>query len=299
MRMLKTVRFFFRQRKVSRLNRTNRFVIPTVGRRLVVVPFRWLSLVPVVILVAASGYLLVRSDIFLVKNVEIQKVGGIPNDEEYAQGLLHPIEISEAIEHEIVARSVWNIDQEKIIKLIAELSPVVKSVDIEKKYPDTLIVVVTEHQPVAVLIPEVTEVKPDGSTITKKAYYLINEEGNIYQQIRRRVNLPEFFYPQIFSLVEGENIIGKTIDTEIIANAVAVTDALAPIEYFEVDSVEIVDRFTVRVQTNQRTTLFFALEENLAAQVRSLEIIYEQALFSGKELKQVDTRFDKIVVTYY
>lgn len=286
-------------RKLNSINRTIRVFVPFGRKVLVVIPFKTFSLIPLLLLIAASGYLLLRSDVFLIKRVEVVREGGFRSAEISSEELLSDESIRQTIEPYVVARSLWNIDTSTVQRTIQELNPSIVQVTIRRQLPDTLIVTVIEREPVALLAPVREETTPDGQRVTKVEYYLIDQKGEVYLKIPKKADLPTFVYPSLFEELGAEaELVGHTFDQDIIQQLVAVSNALQQIPWLTVETIELMGDLSVKVSLADDAVLVMSLTKDLSQQVRSLELIQQQVVYSGRSIEHIDTRFDKAVVRY-
>jgi cell division septal protein FtsQ len=168
-----------------------------------------------------------------------------------------------------------------------------------RELPDTIIVKVKERTPVALLTPTRTETTPQGQENSKIEYYLIDNSGQVYMKIPRKVSLPQFVYSALSEeLKTDEQILGYTFDQQVVSHLVATVQSLQELPWLTIRSVELVDDFTVKVTLMSDTVLLMSLTKNLAEQVRTLELIQQQVVYSGRSLESIDTRFDKAIVRY-
>lgn len=286
-------------RKLNSINRTARVFIPFGKRALVVIPFKTFSLVPLVLLIIASGYLLLRSDVFLVRQVEILREGGFVSEDISSAELLPDTLIQYAVEPHVVARSLWNIDMPKIREEVLAISPSVAEVVISRKLPDHITITVIEREPIALLAPIREETTFEGQHIAKIEYYLIDQDGEVYQKIPKKADLPTFVYPSLFEERSmEEELVGHTFDEDVIKQLVAVSNALQHIPWLTVETIELTGDLSVNVSLADEVILVMSLTKDLSQQVRALELIQQQVVYSGRSIERIDTRFDKAVVQY-
>ena len=285
--------------KRSRLNTSARMFIPGIGKKLIVFPFTTLIIIPVVLLVAISGYLLIRSDVFLVKNVTVTIEGGIEGDSLYSEGIASLEEIQTIAEDKTVARSLWNVDTTAIATSIKEKYPSIENVTVDTKLLESVNVLVQERKAIAQVSIEKKEVTPDGKELSKEEYYLIDQNGEIYLQVNRKVALPVFNYPSEFqNIQEANSIIGYTFPQSLTPAVVKIINSLEEYGRFELNEVIVKDSTTLEITTSEQVKLVIGIMKDIDEQIRKLEVVHEQIVYSGRAVSLIDTRFDKTVVQY-
>lgn len=283
----------------NKINKSARVFIPASNRRLIVIPFTRFSIIPVVLLILASGYLLLRSDVFLVKRIAIDYQGGISQDQEYGRGLVGEEAVRNQIEGLVIARSLWSVDLDQVKQTIYGLNKAIHSVEVHRQPLDTLFIKVVERKPVAVITLNRKEITPDEKEITKVEYYLIDEEGEIFFQTPRQVSLPEFSYPELSNdLNSGEEVLGMSLDHGVTEKVVEVLSQINNLESIKVNELNLIDEETVEGVTEDGINLKLSLNKEIDKQIETIELILQNAQLGGKKVNLIDTRFDKIVIRY-
>jgi len=297
MKSLWSTRLSRRIRKHKGIRATARVFIPSIGKRLIVVPFRTISIIPLLVLLGASIYLFLRSDILLVKEVGVVYKGGIPQDEEFAEGFVKKETIYELVNSQTIARSIFALNLPEIKAAIENLDPIIQEVTIQRKLPDKISVTVEEREVVAVLVVERRTGEDD--TITNE-YYLIDGDGVLFRNVPRPIAMPQFRYQAwIESIANVDNLIGNTLPEGVLSQVLQTIKRIQNQHAFIAASYIMVDDFTMHVQTQENTILVITFEKPIEDQIQQISVVMDQLKSGDKKARRIDARFDKIFVEYH
>lgn len=171
----------------------------------------------------------------------------------------------------------------------------VKSVQVEKHYPNQVLVTVNGRIPIANVLT-VSKVASSSASASatfistssaKEDSFLVDDEGIIFAKEFKQ-NLVNV------SFVDQKFILGQKIEKNIIQPLLEIIKRLKDlsinIEYINVqeDTITLV----------YKPIIFFTTKRDVNKQVASLQLILEKAKIEAKELELIDVRFEKPIIKY-
>jgi cell division septal protein FtsQ len=191
-----------------------------------------------------------------------------------------PTEIWFAVNGLFLGKNLFFLSPQEAQEKIKKEMMTIDTVRLEKKLPDRLMVYLSKKTPLAVV-----EVK-DG-------YLEVDHEGTILTVLTQPSDLP-------LVVVSGLSLNGQQKKLESIP-LLTCLEALYQLLFqnISVRRVEIRNEreFVLDLKTGPQVT--FSLEGDTKEEVDSLHLILERAKIEGKEMKMIDLRFSKPVVTYF
>lgn len=292
-RVLKRIRYFIKSKRLSRLRRTPRLSIPTPTRWAIIIPFKLITLILVFVLGLTSAYLFLRSDIFLVREIDLRKsgetVGQAPTEDEIRERLGY-----------LFAQSIFRVDGKKIARELTDYDLSIEEVTINKELPDKLHIFYKLRQPAAILQQEITETLPEGRQLQKSEYYLIDEEGLVFEKITQKLDLPVIKVANSTAADSGATLgVSTKLDENLVAGALEILQSTKKISDFKIQNLKIFpDAQKVWVETSSGVEVEFGSEKSIDQQISSLQIILTKTRMDGKRVTGIDLRFTKPVVVY-
>ena len=171
-------------------------------------------------------------------------------------------------------RNLILLDQEKIKKYLLESNPFIKSLTIEKKYPNTLLIKVIPREPSAVI--------KIGSV-----WIELDSEGILLRNVQKTDNL-------LIIEASDQIILRKKPDWRII-RSLELLELLK--KDYQVSNIQINDKenvFKISFATGEEIIIPYNADTGMV--VASLQIIIHRFRIEGKTVALVDFRFDKPVV---
>lgn len=298
--LVKKIQHQLKARKLSKLKRAPKLFIPTVSPWQIVIPFKPLSVLLILVLLAASSFLFLRSDIFLVKEIKVEE-----ENANSSFAFVLPEQIKTGLVT-LVARSILTISPDEVDKILRQNFLAIKTVRIEKKLPDQLVVYYQEREPVAVIKSEKIseqeklekdeqgeEVKKIQKTVSLISFF-VDEDGLIFAVKEEKSDLPEF------ELASGQELkIGEKIGSRKTLDAIAILHSFQVRADLKIEKINLSkDSPEIEVIFSGPFVVLFETEgKKIEEQISSLQLIYHQAKIDGRKLQKVDFRYEYPVIS--
>ena len=214
----------------------------------------------------AIFYLLFKSDFLIIKNVNcwVQDKTSLADEKRWCE---------EAERLLLEKRMVYSNLTTVVVSLEHKFLPVGEVV-VKKKYPQTVLVQISERKPLAKVCQ------------LSGWEFLVDKEGVIFSEIT-----PETEDLKKVILELGlELTLGQTLNKDVVF--------LIILEDPQIKSIKYIGQEGMEVQTEENLVVLFSRQKNLENQVRSLQMIVKKYRIEGKGLKSVDLRYDQPVVRY-
>lgn len=183
---------------------------------------------------------------------------------------------------ELKNQNLFLLSDSKTKETLLNSNPLLKTVEIEKKYPNTVILHVDFYQPQAVL--EVNE-----------GYYFLSADGKVLYKGKQIANgLPVVHYYQKLNYVAfatGERIPYKDLNTALFF-LLKMRDLGLSVNTIDISSVDMI------ACNLDKRTIIFGVEKDKNMQEYELGVLIKQLKIQGKEFKILDLRFDKPIITF-
>lgn len=269
----------FLPKKLRTLQRSPRFSLSASGRQ-IIIPFRPLSLLLILILTFLSGFLFLRSDIFLVKTLDFQfeKDEGGSSLDSAAQAL-----VRQRLMEEVLARSIFFLDVAAVEGRIKENFPTVKAVSLQKLWPERLFVKVTVRVPLAIVEDR------------NKERFLVDEEGFLFRKAASEllpvVSLGTDFLGGIGMIVGDTSGLKGYLETlRLVGEKGLKTVAI----YLRPTAIEL--QLEATPAGGQGTAVFLDPGKNITEQVELMRELLQRYRLNGQTPHVVDLRFGRPVV---
>lgn len=177
-------------------------------------------------------------------------------------GNIQPTTLHRALQQEFVGNYFHvNVDQ---VQQFLQQQPWVYQVAVRKQWPDTLVVVVTEHSPVAIWNME----------------YLLNKKGEVFKApiAQLKAKLPQLAGPT-----------GSEQDALTMFSRV---QSLLTLHQFEAASLSVSDRFAWQLKLSNGIELKLGREDTLKRVQRFIDLYPSISKHKPEAIEQVDLRYD-------
>ncbi|MEI7652976.1 MAG: hypothetical protein WCJ70_01700 [bacterium] len=183
--------------------------------------------------------------------------------------------------NKLIGRSMILTSDEEISKLLLAANPLFSSIQITRKYPQTILLEISESAPSAALY------------INDTLYILLTSEGKIVKSVfTRPEKLPVITYYQ--KLVTSDYELGTTIGYSEIRFATQISFAFLKSGIHDI-TIKIQDSAYIDV-IRGGTHLLFSAKSDMQKQLGFLPDILKLLLRGTQEYSKIDFRFDKVIV---
>lgn len=235
----------------------------------------------ILIIVAGLFYLFIFSPVFQIQEIRIS-----------GNEKVEKTNIENLIQNQIISnfkflktKSIWLINLKKINNSLLENFPQIAKVNLKRKFPNTLEVKIEEKKPIAIFCQN-------------DNYFLIDEEGVVYEKVNdERIN--QFFKILDLTLIKeielGERVIGKEEISKILEIKSKLTDDLK----IPIEEIAIGPEKRLNVKTQEGWEIYFVLKEDLNWEITKLKVVLENRIppEKRKNLKYIDLRFEKVYIS--
>lgn len=243
------------------------------------------------VLSVSSFFLLFRSNIFIIKTIEVELQKIVCADSN---------QISSS--SKLLGQNLILINSSKVEKELKEKYLCIKGIAISKHFPNKIKLHIFERVPAAILISLKSEQATGSATLEKiieatgaanldiigpTESFLVDSEGIVYQQNIDQINVPKIYLEQ-YSLV-----VGQKIEEDLIKNLLKILEKVKSFGVM-VKEAKIYSKFNLLI--NATPKIVFKLNKNLDIQLASLQLILGQAKIDQEDLEFIDLRFDKPVI---
>ena len=257
-----------------------------------------LALIPLLIAtLALIAYILFFSDTFAVKKIHL-----VTDKLDCAS----PDDIKN--ESRLRGENIFLISSAKIEKKLTDRFLCIKSIRLDKQFPDGLQLTILARQPGIVLIIPETEATPSAQEVesTAAAYasssayldfakivgsksFLVDGEGMIYSDKIENISAPKLY------IWRSDLELGKRLAEILLANILKIFEKLRG---FGISATEAKLLLENTLIINSSPKIIIGLNRNVDNQVASLQLILEKAKIEETEMEFIDLRFEKPVVKY-
>ncbi len=179
-------------------------------------------------------------------------------------------------------QNILFLSEKKTSRILLTQNPILKSVEIEKKLPNTIIVNVQTYQPIALLK-------------VNQGYFALSDDGKIiYKQKQLDTAFPLINYYQQFDYQQikpGDSLTYSDITLALRFLRVSL-DLGLPVLTVDISGEDMI----AFVLTGKK--IIFTTEKAESQQKYELEQIIKQFKIEGKNFKNLDLRFDKPVISF-
>lgn len=221
-----------------------------------------------IVFVLVLFYLLVVSDnYFAVRKIEVMGIG----DSSLIRGVSN-----------YNSKNILLLNADEVQKHILSRNPHFNQVNVSKKYPGTLLIVVSFRTPYA-------------NFAVDKGFFILSDDGKIIKKSQSPVkDLPIIKYYQKFnfsSWQSGDNIQYKDIATSIKFLKDALDLGLA------IDTIDIKGTNMIALRVKEKSILF-TTEKDEKIQGYQFKTIVKKLKIEGRDFTVLDVRFDKPVIQF-
>lgn len=180
------------------------------------------------------------------------------------------------------SKSILFSNTNNLSKEILEKFPIVETADVNKNFPQTLVIFITERKQVAVLC--------NASPGEKGKCYLIDENGVIFENSAGNPeNMPVIWHPMGGEIFFGQQVLDKNIAAAFIKAG----ETLKDIFQINITDIFLPDSNEMDVKTNEGWSIYFDPSSDIDLQITKVKLLLtgEISETARKNLKYIDMRF--------
>lgn len=231
---------------------------------------RYYFFIPLTILFfATSVYFLLRSDVFLLRELVITQ--------HTRERFVSEDELKDHLSA-YLARSLLTLDTTSIQNKVLDENLALRKIIIKKDFPDKLVIEVWERTPVAVINE-----------------FVVDKDGLVFHEAssRHQLNLPELEVTQEQKYQLGDRLVGG-----VVRNSLQVIKSIQQNEERGLESITLEERGILKIVTSDKAEILLDSGKDIDKQIASLQTILKDAKINGKQVAKIDLRFAKPVVVY-
>jgi hypothetical protein len=179
------------------------------------------------------------------------------------------------------ASMIFTTEKEIEQQILTE-NPRIKSVTVEKIFPQTIYIKITKNDLLTVLK-------------SGNGYFYLDETGKIIEKTKElKKNLPVITYYQMFDYYSYSA--GDLITYQDFLASLQILKTLLDLG-IQIDTIDISSLSMILLQVGNKQ-IIFTTEKDIKTQLYEVEKIVQRFKIEGKEFQSLDVRFDKPVVIY-
>ena len=217
---------------------------------------------------------LVLNEFFYSSTFEINKLSiyGV-------ERFVNETDLYKIVSSNVMGKNIFTLNKKKITDLAEKNFLGIKTISVEKHLPSKLVVKIKERIPLAVIYE-------NGSSNN----YLVDEDGYVLGFVSEKfMDLPKIQY-------DSEIKVGTFINRTIVPfynTLMSIIDE----KDMKVSSLSFSSRYT-KVYLNNGIEIFISQEKDLKTSIETAIDVLVNETSSGKTVKGIDLRYDKVIVSY-
>jgi cell division septal protein FtsQ len=224
----------------------------------------------VLLIIGFSGYLLfVKYRLFDINNIEVSGTKSFVNE----------IDLKELARMRAYDKNIFTFNSNEFKKSLLHDFQGAKDIFVSKKLPRTISINIVERIPLAIT-----------HDFQKANFFLIDEDGYVLGQIEPNTsNFPEISY-------EGEIEVGFFLDKEAVSIYIQLLKSIDS-EKLSASSMSVRSDY-VTMYIGNAIEVLVGKDKDVPKTISTLSILLKQLATEGKDVKRVDLRYDKVIVSY-
>jgi len=224
-----------------------------------------------VLVLGMVGYLSYKFkvfDYFKITNVKILGATKFVNEKD----------IKTLAEKNSLGQSIFVLNTDNLSKVLKKNFLGSKNIEVEKKYPNKIKIIVEERMPIAVVYNE------------KNEYFLIDTDGYVLGVVDKSYfNLPRIKY-------EGDITVGSFLEKDIIPVSIEILK-FADKEELKVSSISFYPKY-IKLYVGSGTEVYIGYDKDREQSLKTIGALIKKLNVEGKIVKKIDLRYDKVIVLY-
>jgi len=223
------------------------------------------------LLLALGAFLIYKFELIEYFNVSFVEVRG-------ADSFVSREDVKNLTERNSFEQSIFFIKEEEIVGILKKSFLGAKNIEIEKKFPNSLIVSVEERIPLAIVHNN------DGDD------FLIDSEGYVLGMVK------EGFYDLPSINYEGSIVIGTFLEKDIIPISIEILK-FAEQEDLKISSMSFYPNHT-KLFVDRNVEVYMDYDKDSEKSLKTINALLKGSDPDEKMLKKIDLRYDKVIVLY-
>lgn len=254
-------------------------------------PIFWISFVSLIIILSFL-YIFVFSSVFQVKNIEVSGNEKIQNKDiqNFAFARMGQKIVSMGSLH-LESGSIFLVNYKKLNKEILNSFPVIESIKISKKPPQTLTIEITERKPLGAFCGFSVVVAENDPSPAKEECFLIDQNGIIFESLSEvSENMIIVRKPlDLKQMLTGEKVVAENIMGIISKIERNLKDNLQ----INIEEAIISNPLRLDIKTNENWQIYFDLDSDVDMQITKMNLLLNNEISTDarKNLKYIDLRF--------
>jgi len=238
-----------------------------VRSRYLIITFKTIFILAILSLLGLLGFWVFTGDLFKIKNISCQQKG-LPCDEKII-----------TLFQEALGQNIFLLKTRYLQEKIIKMTPQYRRINIQKRLPETLVITIMPREPFA---------KVEASNGKQ---VMVDEEGRVLETTAYNLKLPKllvYVLPQAYDQL--------LVDQKLIAGLELIK--LLQNSYLNFEYISYPNETTLTVIMSDRVIASFSAQKDLNTQVDSLQYILRHSRMKDKEIRTIDLRFQKPIITF-
>ncbi len=224
-----------------------------------------------ILFIGVLSYLVYRFNILDYFKVSLVQVEG-------ATDFVNAEDVKTLVERNSVGQSIFLLKTENVAEILRKSFLGAKKVEVEKDYPNKILITIEERIPLAVVYNNEGE------------YFLIDSEGYVLGVIDESFSdLPKIKY-------EGYILVGTFLKKEMIPVSIEILQ-FAEKEELKISSMSFYPNHA-KIFIGGNTEIFIGYDKDREKDLKTVNALIKKSAVEGKEIKKIDLRYDKVIVLY-
>ena len=213
--------------------------------------------------------LFIERSTFAIRNVEV----------EGAKSFVSAVDVAELVKSRSFGQNILLFDSGALKASLLDSFQGAKEIFVQKKFPATLRIIVVERTPAVLVYKEVQE-----------NLYLVDDEGYVLGQVAPGTsNFPKISY-------DGEIAVGYFLDRSLFSAYFELLHALDE-EKINASSMSVQSDY-ISLFIPDSIEVLIGKDKDALEAASLLSALLKQLSAQGKDVKRVDLRYDKVIVSY-
>jgi cell division septal protein FtsQ len=228
------------------------------------------KIIILVVLLSGLGYLVYRFNIlsyFKISEVSITGTARYVNEKD----------LRTLAEKDSLGQSIFILSDKKLAEILSKNFLGAKLIDVEKKYPNKILVLVQERVPLAIVYN------------SKGEYFLIDQEGYVLGVVDKDyLGLPKIQY-------EGDVKVGGFLAKNLISTSIDILN-FAEKDEVKVSSISFYPNYS-KIYVGG-VEVYLGDDKNVEQSLRTVGAFIKKTAAENKTIRRIDLRYDKVIVLY-